>query len=367
MGTGLPRDPCSHVHARALVLGIDDGQNTRGARACCTPTYDTATRLDVPGRVAYLDYYKAAALWGGVDESTLPECVQSIATDAAAEFSPLDGETGPLPCRTDAKTAFPVQAGLAPASQRTVFARGFVLGRGAVLLAIDAGDVISDPTTGFRQRRVAEAFAVVTTDADAAALNANIPNSPHAFAVGDSVFAWGSRAGGLVETCPTDPSASSRRGVTQWVVPGIDADTLPGEHLHVYQLFLVGDSVACREHQCVEADAAAAAPASRTAFAHGRERLALYRAQGSGSTSASARRLPLRMLACMWTLPAFRAMVRFLRCSRMRSRRTLAGSRLRTCPSAMKASLRRASTPTPTLVLSGTTSRRLRPTAAARV
>ena len=280
MGTGLPRDPCSHVHARALVLGIDDGQNTRGARACCTPTYDTATRLDVPGRVAYLDYYKAAALWGGVDESTLPECVQSIATDAAAEFSPLDGETGPLPCRTDAKTAFPVQAGLAPASQRTVFARGFVLGRGAVLLAIDAGDVISDPTTGFRQRRVAEAFAVVTTDADAAALNANIPNSPHAFAVGDSVFAWGSRAGGLAETCPTDPSASSRRGVTQWVVPGIDVDTLPGEHLHVYQLFLVGDSVACREHQCVEADAAAAAPASRTAFAHGRERLALLPGTG---------------------------------------------------------------------------------------
>ena len=280
MGSGSLRDPCSHIHPRATVLAIDNGQNTRGARACCTPTYDTATRLDVPGRVAYIDYYEAAALWGGADETNLPVCVQSISPDTAAEFLPIDGEAGPLPCRTDAKTAFPVEAGVTAATQHTIFARGFVLGRGAVLLAIDAGDVISDPTTQFRQRRVAEAFAVITTDADFAALNANIPNSPHAFAVGDSVFAWGNRAGGLAETCLTDPSASSRRGVTQWVVPSIDLEAVPGDNIHLYQLFLVGDSVACREHQCVEADALAEAPAPHAAFANGRQRLALLPGTG---------------------------------------------------------------------------------------
>ena len=154
MGSGSLRDPCSHIHPRATVLAIDNGQNTRGARACCTPTYDTATRLDVPGRVAYIDYYEAAALWGGADETNLPVCVQSISPDTAAEFLPIDGEAGPLPCRTDAKTAFLVEAGVTAATQHTIFARGFVLGRGAVLLAIDAGDVISDPTTQFRQRRL---------------------------------------------------------------------------------------------------------------------------------------------------------------------------------------------------------------------
>ena len=255
LGRGDALDPCSHLHPRVVVTAVDETQNTLGAQECCSVKAPTATHLDLPGRVAYVPYAAASALWNGEPEDSLPACVQTINVQNPTGFAPLDDERSPLPCRTTAAFAFPAQA-TSRASAATIFTRGFVLGRGAVLLAIDAGDVVVHE--GFRQRRVAEALAVLVaaTAADAAKVNANLPNAPHVFVSGDTVWAWNARTGGRAELCSTDANAVSRRGRTQWVVPDVDTGALPGDSVHVYQLFLVGESRACREAQCVEANVA---------------------------------------------------------------------------------------------------------------
>jgi len=265
LGRGDAMDGCSHVHPRVTVAAIDRGQHTDAVKACCTPEHPAATRLDLPGRIAHVPFADASALWGGVDDASLPPCVQSINTSDPGAFVPLDGETTPLPCRTTATGAFPASG----ATAATIFTRAFVLGRGYVLLAVDAGDVVD--VGGFRHRRLAEAFAVVT-EADAVAdLNGNLPNQPHVFAVGENVWAFNARAGKGAETCRTDPLAQSRHGVTQFVLPPVDTAALPSDKLHIYQLFLVGDTTACASAACVEAAAPAPAP-----FVHEGERLVLF-------------------------------------------------------------------------------------------
>ena len=266
LGRGDPADPCSHVHPRVQVVAVDRKQHTGAADLCCTPDHPTATRLDLPGRIAYIPFSEGEALWSGRDETTLPVCTQTVAAPVPADFVPLDAEKSPLPCRTTARGAFPIAGDMHSAA--TIFTRAYVLGRGYVLLAVDAGDVVTH--NGFRHRRIAEAFAVLTTD-DASDFNGNLPNAPHVFTPGESVWSFHARTGGRSEQCPTDPMAVSRRGVVQFVVPAIDTAALPSAELHLYQLFLVGDSAACAANTaCVEGAAPSPAP-----YAHVGEKLVL--------------------------------------------------------------------------------------------
>ena len=149
-------------------------------------------------------------------------------------------------------------------SAATIFTRAYVLGRGYVLLAVDAGDVVTH--NGFRHRRIAEAFAVLTTD-DASDFNGNLPNAPHVFTPGESVVVPCTDRWPLGAV--PDRSWPCRAAVVQFVVPAIDT-ALPSAELH-YQLFLVGDSAACGANTaCVEGAAPSPAP-----YAHVGEKLVL--------------------------------------------------------------------------------------------
>ena len=247
LGSGDPNSCCSHVRPRVVVRGIDPGQNTDSAQACCTADgAHTATNLDTPGRIAFVPLSEDS-YWFPDSIAALPECVQSIAASTRSTFAGLADETGPLPCRA-AGAAFPATG--AAATAYTVFDRVFVADKGWVLAALDAGDVATHDGKGVR--RLAEAFAVLT---DATAdFNHNIPNDPAVFAADDSVFGTHQSADGTVcpERCETDGSYTSRDGMLRWAPVALDVAAVPGEYLYLYQIFSTGDSLACTGHNCQE-------------------------------------------------------------------------------------------------------------------